>query len=70
VSYGRDFFVSVIIRTVMTGDLRLSSSCRPLYMTDVCLICTQIISFAFCFIPDNFIAFHLLLGYGLHECAK
>lgn len=37
---------------------------------DWCLMCTQIISFVFCFNPGNFIAFHLMFGYGLYEMRK
>jgi hypothetical protein len=33
-------------------------------------MCTQIIRAAFCFNPDNFNAFDLLLDYGLYECAQ
>jgi len=33
-------------------------------------MCSQIISVVFCFNPDNFNAFDLLLGYGLYECAQ
>jgi len=33
-------------------------------------MCNQNISFVFCFNPDNFNAFDLLLGYGLYECAQ
>jgi hypothetical protein len=33
-------------------------------------MCTQIISVVFCYYPDSFNAFDLLLGYGLYECAQ
>jgi len=33
-------------------------------------MCTQIISVVFCFNPDNFNDFDLLLGYGMYKCAQ